>query len=206
MSTRQRIFGSILDQIVQKISLTVLVYKPAYPLNTIKKIIVVSPPNAELESGFGKWLLKVVRISLQTKAKILFITNSQTILSIEKYISLNNIALNCDYEFSNKWNDYRLISQKLEKKDLLIMISARKGTLSYTSDHDRIPKILSKFFFQYNFIILYPEQKIQTFQPDSNLQFEQGNFSPFSHQIPNLKKLKNIVSTPKRKEKNKNKS
>jgi virulence-associated protein VapD len=169
------------------------VHKPAIPLNTIRRIVLAAPPNAELEIGFEKWLRKVVRISAQTKAKIQFIGSIQTLGSIEQYFTNGKISVECDYEFSEKWNDYRSIGEKLEINDLLIIVSARKGTLSYSSEHDDIPKILSRFFFQNSFIILYPEQKIQTYQPDSNLQFEQGNFSPFSKNLRNIDKFRKMV-------------
>jgi Kef-type K+ transport system membrane component KefB/nucleotide-binding universal stress UspA family protein len=193
ITARERIFGSILDQIVQRLPLTVLVHKPAIPLNTIRRIVLAAPPNAELEFGFEKWLRKVVRISAQTKAKIQFIGSIQTLGSIEQYLSENKILLECDYQFSERWNDYRSIGEKLEINDLLIIVSARKGTLSYSPEHDDIPKILSRFFFQNSFIILYPEQKIQNYQPDSNLQFEQGNFSPFSQKVRNIGKFRKMV-------------
>lgn len=193
ITTRERVFGSILDQVVQRVPLTIMVHKPSIPLNTIRRIFLAAPPNAELEIGFEKWLRKVVRISAQTKAKIQFIGSIQTLGHIEQYFTENNIAVECDYEYSEKWNDYRSIGEKLEVNDLLIIVSARKGTLSYSSEHDGIPKILSRFFFQNSFIILYPEQKIQAYQPDSNLQFEQGNFSPFSQNVRNISKLRRMV-------------
>lgn len=196
ISTRERIFGSILDQIVQRVPLTVLVHKPAFPLNTIRRILLAAPPNAELEAGFEKWLRKVVRISAQTKARVTFMGAIETLGTIEQYFSDNKMAVDCDYEFSEKWNDYRLIGERLEKNDLLIIVSARKGTLSYDSDHDGIPKILARFFFANSFIIIYPEQRIQAYQADSNLQFEQGNFSPFSQNIRNIGKLKKLVGNP----------
>lgn len=193
VSTRQRVFGSILDQIVHRVPLTILVHKPNGPLNTTKKIVLAIPTNAELEEGFEKWLIKVVRISQQTKACIKLIGNRETLEIIKHYLFSNNLAVDCQYEYTEKWNDFRLIAGNLKKDDLLIIVSARQGTLSYTSDHDEIPKVLSSTFFANSFIIIYPEQKIQSYQPDSHLQFESDTSSPFSRNILSVKKLKNIV-------------
>jgi Kef-type K+ transport system membrane component KefB len=193
ISARERIFGSILDQVVQKIPLTIFVHKPSVPLNTIRRILVAVPPNAELEYGFSRWLLKLVRLSQQTKSKIVFYGQINTLGSIEQFLGEGKLNLDCDYEFSERWNDYRRMGEILQRSDLLILVSARKGTLSYSSEHDAIPKILSRFFLANSFIILYPEQKMQFYQTDSNLQFESGSFSPFSKNPRSLGKLEKMV-------------
>ncbi|MCH5717095.1 hypothetical protein [Niabella hibiscisoli] len=44
------------ENIIKRIYETIYVYKPAQPFNTLKRMIVAVPPNAETEPGFVHWL------------------------------------------------------------------------------------------------------------------------------------------------------
>jgi hypothetical protein len=56
ITTRDRMFGSVLDQVLLHSQLMCLVSRLVYPLNTVARIIALIPPNAEIETGFPCWI------------------------------------------------------------------------------------------------------------------------------------------------------
>ncbi len=46
----------------------------------------------------------------------------------------------------------------LAPEQLLVVVSARSGSISYDSAFDRLPSILNKYYQDANLLVLYPEQ------------------------------------------------
>ena len=59
----------------------------------------------------------------------------------------------------DEWENLSVLTREVNHQDLLILINARKDTVSYHSYLNKMPGYLSKYFTQFNFIIIYPEQK-----------------------------------------------
>jgi Kef-type K+ transport system membrane component KefB len=180
LGAREKIFGSILDIIVQKIPILMMVYKPLAPLNTIKRIYLVVPKNAEYEKGFEKWVTKVVNISNQTKASIWFYGGRLTMTAIEWSLERLNAKKNIRFNEFEKWDQFYDLSNAITPDDLLIVVSGRQGSISYTKHHDFIPKLLSKYFYAHSFIILFPEISVTEHEVDSNLQLEVPTYPAFT--------------------------
>ena len=60
-------------------------------------------------------------------------------------------------EFSN-WDDFLIFSREVRKNDLLIILSSRKGHVSYQGQLEKLPYYLSNYFKENSFIMLYPQQ------------------------------------------------
>jgi hypothetical protein len=88
--------------------------------------------------------------------------------------------------------DFLVLSREVKKDDLVIVVSARKGTLSWHSYMDSIPNKLVKHFGDNNFIVLYPEQK-QSDVPESGMQSQDLTLTPIQEQIDNLNKIGKAV-------------
>jgi Kef-type K+ transport system membrane component KefB/nucleotide-binding universal stress UspA family protein len=169
---RERIFGSILDIVVQKIPVTIMVYKPVGPLNTTGTIRIVAPENAEHEKGFGKWLRKVSNISNETKAPVCFYGTQPTMKALTDMLDKLQIKKKIKFSEFQEWSHFDRLSSDMNKNDLLIVVSARHGSISYTRHHDLVPKLLSKYFNSSSFIIIFPEITTTAYELDSNLQFD----------------------------------
>ena len=58
------------------------------------------------------------------------------------------------------WENLEDIAYKLQQSDLLIVVSARPHSLSFTKIMERIPRVLSANFETASFVILFPEQDL----------------------------------------------
>jgi hypothetical protein len=68
----------------------------------------------------------------------------------------HNLPISC--RALDDWEDVLIISRDLRIDDLLVVLSARKNTISYNKLFEKIPRQLSKYFQENSILLLYPEQ------------------------------------------------
>ena len=71
------------------------------------------------------------------------------------------------FELDN-WNDLLLLANQVNYDHLLVIISSRRGFISYDSSFERLPMQISKYFNNNSVMVLYPEQKGE---PNESLSF-----------------------------------
>lgn len=160
MTTKELFFGSLLKNVLDKTGKTTFVININSPLNVFEKIHVVMPPAAELEIGFNEWIDSVLNISRESLAKIYFWGNSFTHEKIKQYISNKKVSNEIDYRRAKCIALLKVVSKRITKNDLLIVISARKNTLSYDKHIRQIPYSLDVHSDGLNVVVIYPEQEI----------------------------------------------
>jgi hypothetical protein len=158
LTTRERIFGSVLDQVLIHSEPMCLVNRILYPLNTITRIVVVVPPNAEIESGFMCWIKTLQTLSRQSGAVVHFYGPQLTLERIKPIMLEAKPAVEAIYTLFDTWNQFLTFKEEVSPDDLLLIVSARRGTLSHNRYMDRIPAMLASHFKDTSFIIIYPQQ------------------------------------------------
>ena len=131
-------------------------YKPAQPVSTIKRLLVVIPPNAERETGFPFWLSKIWNIPLNAGTKLMFYASESAIGLINKLVSKYPIEVGFR-QFEN-WNDFLIISRDIRADDVLVIVMSREMRPSYHSNMVNIPAYLNFYFQSVSFILIYPMQ------------------------------------------------
>ena len=139
---------------------TVWVYNSIQPFNTLKKIIVAVNRNAEAEEGFAHWVGKIFLLSKESGLPLAVYADEQT----QKNIRLinDNLAkpLTIDFIHFDDWNEFLILCRELNPNDLLIIVSSRKGGISYNKQLDKLPYYLTKYFQKNSYILLYPQQQV----------------------------------------------
>jgi Kef-type K+ transport system membrane component KefB len=192
ITARERIFGSVLDSMLLNTEQMILVSKIIGPLNTIKNIIIVVPPNAELEIGFQRWVRTMKTLAKQTGAKLVFYSPIEVIPKLEVIIESLKPATPAVYKVFEDWEDFLILAREVGQDDLLVVVSARKGTISYNSHLDDIPKVLSRHFAENSFVILYPEQNPYIYY-DSSIELAAISTSPIRRHINRIVRLKQTL-------------
>lgn len=162
-----RIFGTILENVLHRTHQMIFVCNIQHSFNAIKRIIVVVPPNAEAEAGFTRWLNKVKRIGRHTGARVYFYANTKSIDALKIAINRFTLGLNTRYVEHGNWDDLQSISEDVSRDDLVLVVSARKGTVSYAGSMENLSVKLSKVFYECNLVIIYPDQKV--FLPEEKM-------------------------------------
>jgi hypothetical protein len=150
-----KIFGQKNESIFNLTDKTIILYNHAKPLNTNKKIKVVCPPSSEFETGFYYWLNKVAFLANELSLSVEFFCNQNTQNAIDKVIVTSKSKIICTYSNFFDFNDFLILSKQINTDDLLVVVSSRKGSVSYQSSLENIPKLLDKYFTENNLILLY---------------------------------------------------
>jgi Kef-type K+ transport system membrane component KefB len=159
LSTQDRIFGGVLDKLLRRAGEMILVAKFIQPVNTIKSIKVAVPPKAEFEPGFVHWVNTVRTIAKQTSAPLTFYCTEHTNQRIASVFKETKSNQPVKYNLFEDWEDFLILARDIMKDDLLVVVSARAGSISHDAYLPNIPKQLAKHFKAHNFVIIYPEQR-----------------------------------------------
>ena len=150
------LFGSIIKYIVENTWQAVWVCSIAPNIYNYKKIFVVCPQYSEHEYGFSQWLNRILQLSDTLKITIEILSDKKTVQQIEKYIKQRNTGVKVKYTEFAHWDDFNNIASFIKPSDLVMIILPRKGGVSYDNQQEGIPRMMSKNFENYNFILVYP--------------------------------------------------
>ena len=56
------------------------------------------------------------------------------------------------------WDDLLLMSSKIAYDHLLVIVSARKGAISYQTSFEELPEQIIKYFSNNSLMLIYPDQ------------------------------------------------
>ena len=143
-----------------------IIYHPHQPLNTISRILVAVPPYAEKEHDFISCFGLIRRLSSQIGAKVVFFTNENTQKALQAFCRRKGKYLRASYRQMEAWEDVLMIAKQMTQDDLIVMINARPSTPSYNPLFDQVPNILSRFFSDHSYLLVYPEQETGNAIPD----------------------------------------
>ncbi len=149
------IFGSVAANLLAKSKQAIIISKILQPLNTFQRIIVVITPNAELENGFARSVIKINALlkQLGTTATIYGAGNTLSVFS--KLIGDKKQSYYA-YKVPPSFESIEQVNGPIED-DLYVFLTARKQTLSFDYVVDEMPRKLGKNFEFTSFIVFYPD-------------------------------------------------
>ena len=151
-------FGSKIETMLRGTHKMIWITKCTTPPATTSRIIVSVPPMAEYETGFATWIDRLANISTHIGCRIVFYAYEATITALRSVIAKRNYKIRHEYNKVESWDDMLTISNVIEDDDLFVVISARRASVSFSTDYEKLPSFLSQYFADNNLIVLYPEQ------------------------------------------------
>lgn len=150
--------GEVTSRVVKGIAETVYIYKSVQPLNTHKRLMIIVTPLAEMEPGFIHWYGKIATIAKETGMPVLFYADESTITKLRHSNQTNPKPLNAVFNQFSDWDDFLMFTGILLPDDFFIIVSSRKGHVSYQNALDKLPYYLTKYFTKNSYLILFPKQ------------------------------------------------
>lgn len=150
-------YGSLIEQLVETTRRMVFISRCFIAVDTITRIKVVVPKNAEYEPGFHLWVTRLAMLALNIEAVLTFISYKETHAFIRRAISDDHITVDSTYETLESYDDFILLSGDIAEDDLLVVVGARKGSLSYSSELEALPGFLNRYFSSQNLLVVYPK-------------------------------------------------
>jgi Kef-type K+ transport system membrane component KefB/mannitol/fructose-specific phosphotransferase system IIA component len=159
-SPRRGIFGTVLDQLLDIAKQQVLVAKLGHPLNTTRRIIVLVPRGTDHLAGYLDATRVITRMASRLGARIRGFTVGTPSPSYEVGFAASSPP--ATFEEVPTWEDMlRVIPDEVQADDLVVVMSARRGAVSWVSTLERLPARLAELLPE-SFIMLYPSEAIPT--------------------------------------------
>ena len=151
-------FGMLAENLLKGLHREVMIAKFLIPINTIRRIIIAVPPKAEYEAGFQKWVEHFCRMGGTLGCRVHFFANEETTVQLQALVKKKYGQTLTDFSRLDDWGDLLILTGQVNYDHLLVVISARRGSISYDSSFEKLPAQLSKYFSNNSWIVLYPDQ------------------------------------------------
>ena len=151
-------FGMLAENLLKGLHREVMIAKFLIPINTIRRIIIAVPPKAEYEAGFQKWVEHFCRMGGTLGCRVHFFANEETTVQLQALVKKKYGQTLTDFSRLDDWGDLLILTGHVNYDHLLVVISARRGSISYDSSFEKLPAQLSKYFSNNSLIVLYPDQ------------------------------------------------
>ena len=129
-----------------------------HPLATLRRIVVAVPSRAQYEPGFYRWLERLSRIAVNLDCRIQFYGRMDTLQMINQFVTNRHPNLRFKFVEMTHWNELPHVATTIADDHLFVVVTARKGTVSYKSAMERLPEELTRYFKGKNLMIIFPDQ------------------------------------------------
>jgi Kef-type K+ transport system membrane component KefB len=154
----KNVWGNITQNLYSEISRQILIVRCLQPINTLRRIQVAVPAKAEFEPGFYRWLERLSRMAANLNCRIQFHGCRDTLSLINEYILNRHNDVRADYMAFEEWKDLPRLAVNVNEDHLFVVVTARKGTVSYSPSFESLPEQLSRFYNSNSLMIVFPDQ------------------------------------------------
>ena len=134
-----KFWGEFIQSLYNGLNRQIVLTRFIQPLNTLRRIQVIVPSRAEFEPGFHRWLERLSRFAEQLDCRIQFHGRQESLVLIAEYINNRHPSVRAEYTMMGHWNELPQLATNIADDHLFVVISARKGTISYKNAIDRLP-------------------------------------------------------------------
>ena len=153
-----KFWGDFIQSLYNGLNRQIILIRFVQPLNTLRRIQVAVPSRAEFEPGFHRWLERLSRLAGQLDCRIQFHGREESLVLIAEYINNRHPNVRAEYTSMAHWNELPQLAATIQEDHLFVVITARKGTISYKNALERLPDELQKYFSGKNLMIIFPDQ------------------------------------------------
>jgi len=139
-SFSHRIFGSIIDQVLDRSSLPVLVSRLGHPINTTRRIFVVVPAGANHHEGFYEAVHITKRLAASLGIPIHVLVVESETDQIQERFELVEEEASATFDSVAAWSELLpRLERETEDDDLIVTIAPRKGDVGWHGELSDLP-------------------------------------------------------------------
>ncbi|MCE2789017.1 MAG: cation:proton antiporter [Saprospiraceae bacterium] len=154
----EKVMGEKIETILSNTDKTIFLSHIEKPMIAHKRIVVTIPPLAEMEKGFLIWIFKILRLAKELSLPVIVYGESRTLEVFRTISRKHDRSIGVQYKVFNDWEDLLILSRDLHSDDLLVFVTARKGSLSWLPVLEQLPDKLERHFEWNSKIMIYPQQ------------------------------------------------
>jgi len=153
-----KFWGEFIQSLYNGLNRQIILTRFVQPLTTLRRIQVAVPSRAEFEPGFHRWLERLSLLASQLDCRIQFHGRQESLALIAQFINNEHPSVRAEYTPMAHWNELPRLASQIAEDHLFVVVTARKGTISYKNALDRLPDELQRHYSGKNLIIIFPDQ------------------------------------------------
>ena len=147
--------GGVLPELLNGINSQIIMARMNIPLNTVRCIHITFPAKAEFEAGFQHWVEETARMASGLACRVFYHGHVDTMGHIRKELK-KLPPINCEFYETDGGNDLKRLSQIIADDHLLIIVSARRGSISFRPSLDHVFVQLQRDYQETSVLLIYP--------------------------------------------------
>jgi Kef-type K+ transport system membrane component KefB len=148
--------GDKTESIANNTNKFLLICHLPYNPEQFRRIILSCPSYAELEVGFSEWVLKIFVLSNDLNIPVVVFSNSNTFKALLKLSKIAFPGINISHELHNASDNSLFPDNYLKPEDFIVVITARRSSISYHPRFEYLPYRLSAEYQQNAKMLVYP--------------------------------------------------
>ncbi len=157
-SENDHFWGMFTENLTTELNRQIVITRLGQPLNTIRRIQVIVPSRVEYEPGFHRWMDRLARMAGNMECRIQFHAKQTSLSLINQYIQNMYSHVRAEYTPMEHWNEIPRLMSNVNEDHLLVIITARKGTISYKPVFEKLPQEIMQYYQNDNLMIIFPDQ------------------------------------------------
>lgn len=153
-----KFWGEFTQSLYNGLNRQIMIARIMQPLNTIRRIQVAVPSRAEFEPGFYRWLERLARMAGALECRILFHGRDCTLALTREFIRNRHGNVRAEYQEMEHWNRLPELAATIKEDHMFVVVTARKGTVSYKNALERLPDEINRHFSGRTLMIIFPDQ------------------------------------------------
>ena len=138
------VFGRITDQILEETEQQVMICHFTQPIATVKRVIVIFPPLIEYHQGYVRAIADVKRLTNSIGALLTGLCIKNDMRKIRARVDSTDPELASSFVgFSTMEEMVSTLQKRVEENDLVLFLTARRGTVCWTPQFDQLPQRMS---------------------------------------------------------------
>lgn len=157
-SASTKFWGQFHQSLFNGLNNQIIMARLNQPLATLRRIVVCVPSRAEFEPGFYRWLKCLCRLAENLECRMQLYGRVDTLKIIREFVKKEHPNAAVAFYDMPHWNGLPELASTIEEDHIFVIVTARKGTVSYKNAMDRLPDELTQFFSGKNLLIIFPDQ------------------------------------------------
>lgn len=155
-SPNDSFLGTVLPELLTGLYCQIIMARLTMPINTIRCIHITFPAKTEFEAGFFHWVEQTERLAVGLDCRIMYHGHIDTMNLIKKHIRDTKSRIRAEFYETDGGNDLKRISELVKPDHLLIVVSARRGSISFRPSLDHIFTQIQRNYAGRSILLIYP--------------------------------------------------
>ena len=154
----QKFWGEFHQSLFNGLNSQIIMARLTQPLATIRRIQVAVPSRGQFEPGFYRWLERLCRLGSNLECHTEFFGREDVLPLIENYVLSRHHDMRVSYTKMAHWAEMPSLAASISADNLFVVVTARKGTVSYKNALEFLPDEITRHFSGSNIMIIFPDQ------------------------------------------------